>query len=375
MDENRENLTCLRVADFRESGRTLPSELLSHASLCTDCVTVDEVNGWLREYEFPDVPFSPRRLWEKIPEKKPGLGLIFKKIRLQITPSFRYAMAALLLSFIGILFILNHSKGRIGQVAVRILPKTRPIASLPTLTVTRVHGSVFVQAGSEWKPLQLQAALPPLSTVRVMDGGKLRLTFPGDTEVVFVSKTETTIKSIASSSHPFNSIYLAYGKAFIHHRGNGFQMNTPQASIDAIGTDFSVRYQNDTTHVRVFSGQVRLRSGKESALIGREEELRFVPRGKARVRRFHLRESDDWERGEIPVVYFKQGKMVVKPLRPVVMPHIPLRHVPDVHYYDEHLKRREIKNEEQIQIYDEKVTKKEDELLKEQEKHDQKINP
>jgi len=364
MDEIRENLTCIRVADFRESGSSLPEELLAHASSCRDCQAVDEMNQLLHRYTLPEMSaFSRNRLWEKMPNRKaPGV----------FSYPVRYAIAAVLICFIGLSLYLNRNYS-LNEPALERPVAFQPSAPIvPASIVTQVEGEVFIRDGNDWKPVHLQDRLNSSSTLRVSSGGNLHFTFPGETEIILVGKTEGTIKSIASSRHPLNSIYLAYGKAFIHHRGNSFSLETPQASIDAIGTDFSVRYEDQATHVRVFQGRVRLRSLKSSTMIGREEELHFVPHLQARVRRFHLREADAWERREFHVVYFKQGKMIVKPpVSPAPQGPTSLKKQPSIRYYDAHLKRAEIKNEEQIQKYDERVRKREEELLHEQEKHDE----
>ncbi len=403
MDEIRENLTCLRVAELRGSGEALPVELESHASSCPNCLAVREVDEVLGHYEPPRMPhYSRERLWERIEQRGSSSSAVW----------LRYAVAAVLAFVAWISLYYGHptrpQEARTNETPV-VAQKPILVASL--CSVSEIKGNVYLRSLGEtpWRALHLQDQLTGGTAIKVASGSAVRFSFPGKTEIALQGDSEGTIQTIFSDRKGLDSFYLLHGKVYIHHRDNPFMASTPVALIEAVGTEFSVRHEGKDTEVRVFRGRVHVKSLKQETSMGREQHLWVGSRADFKVQPFSMKEAEPWERSEFKLAYLNHGKMIQSTIKLVKhtnavrsseenLPELrnntenkaelltkhQEQHEKSVNQkqsqkleeratnYHGHLERLRDKEEDQMKKYDEEQRKKAEELLKEQEAHEKK---
>lgn len=376
MDGSTASLICLQVAECRESGRALSPALDAHAGSCPDCRAVSEVDALFKRYVPQEMPAgASRHLWEKVKPRRPQRQIGW----------FRYAAAAAILFLFGANLYVRHEEtsfeiamraAGISPIRRRRLPAEPHSAALASI-VLQISGAVMVRRQGEksWMPLHPADKLAPESTVRVPPRGGLRFAFPDHTEIALQGGTIGTLNSMTDSNKGVNAFYLIHGKAFIHHHGNPLTILTARTAIEAIGTEFSVSHEGETTRVRVFSGAVRVRSLTTQDTVGRAQEFRLVHQSKW-VTPFSLKQAEPWERHEVRVAYAQNGKMIETVRKHLRVPHnppVPLYKV-EMHPQEtleqrssnaaSHAGRLEIKQEEDMKQFEDRVRKREEELLK-----------
>lgn len=373
MDDNRENLICLDIADLRERKMPLSPDLHSHAFACPDCEAAGEVDELFARYEPLEMRgFTRGLLWEKIAPKKS-----FWSLRL---PSYAFAMAMTAILALGFLLILRSR-----------LETNSPTISMPATSrlfcfAGQVMGAVQARnANGAWVSVVPHARLAEGSDVHVSSGGVLRIIYPGQTEIALIGDSEGIIREISGHEDQANRFYLVRGKMFVHHRGNPFVAETPTTLIEAIGTEFSVRHEGMKTEVRVFHGRVRVRSGHQNAIMNRTERILVVPGKKLALARFRVHQVEPWEALEVRRETLKNGRWsrIQEPRRLRTRPPRARQVEPVLHgsselvnrsqNYSEHADRLRVNQEHQIQTHDEEVHKKVDALIKEQQQHDEEL--
>jgi len=116
--------------------------------------------------------------------------------------------------------------------------------------------------------------------------------------VLTVEFSGTNLIDVGSSTkfriHP-RGIFLFEGRVTcsLGHRETGYQVETPNACLTTIGTEFDVSFRNGETTGRLVRGKIQLTSGERSRVLAAPAEFRVIRRGEILTARETLEKTEN----------------------------------------------------------------------------------
>lgn len=149
--------------------------------------------------------------------------------------------------------------------------------------ITSVTGKAEVKksGGSKRFNAFKGVAITQGDTVITGKNGKIVMDLSSDKEVTIGSDTTLVISELVQSAKAMNgktSLSLLKGKVLVKIKkklegDSRFEIETPTAIMGVMGTEFTVRYENDESYVGVFEGRVSTSYGERTDEVDPNEQL------------------------------------------------------------------------------------------------------